>query len=114
MATHISLTAIPGGVINALGHLPGRNAREKLKVFFGLAAPHPDENGSYATNFAEGYEGVVMGEPRHGDHHKNPKNPYLASDRELRRDPTGVLIRKLVERGLARLPVTRPGQQKVA
>ncbi len=104
MATHLIALVGMGGDINSINHTGQKSGViNRARVLLGLDKPVPDENGEYAADLLEGKEAILLAEPRHKQHHKNPKNPYLAGTK-LRRDPVGKIIKGLTKLGLAKTP----------
>lgn len=103
-AVHIGAMFNMAGFINAETHTgQEKGFKNRLNVMLGRKDPVPDERGEFAANLLEGHEWLVAGEPRHGDHHANPGNPYLVG-RKLTEDPPGFIIHQMVRLGLAETP----------
>jgi hypothetical protein len=93
-----------GGFVNAVNHTGQKKGfMNRVKTLLGKKDPVADENGYFAADIAQGCEFIVMGEPRHKQHHDNPQEPFLAGTK-IRRDPPGAIIKLLVNRGLAKTP----------
>lgn len=99
MATHIIAMLGMGGDINSINHTGQKSGViNRAKVLLGKEKPVPDEKGEYAADLLPGKEFIVLGEPRHKQHHDKPADPYLA------KDPVSWIIRALTRLGLAKTP----------
>lgn len=109
MAVYIPGILALGGGVNSLGHTGQvKNERERLRVVLGKQPAVPDTDGLYSSNFFPGIVGVLTaGEADHGNHHKDPSNPFI-SGMKWYRDPVGVGLRWLGRAGLVSFPTRNP------
>ncbi len=103
MGIYIAAVLSLGGGVNSLGHTGKTdNIVDLLKVMVGTKKPVPDENGSFACDFAKHLEFFTAGEARHGRHHNQPFNPFITSENNYFRDPSSGLIKGLARLGLSK------------
>lgn len=96
MAEYVPLVLLLGGGVNMMGHTGQvENEIERMRVVLGKKAAVPDENGSYASNFFKYLAFLTAGEANHGDHHKNPGNPFITSENNVFKDPSSILLKLL-------------------
>jgi hypothetical protein len=106
MAEYVAAVLLLGGGVNTLGHTgKTENEIDKMKVILGLQTATPDTNGSYASNFFHWLEFFSAGEAKHSNHHKNPGNPAISSERNPLRDPTYAVLKELAKHSLHGIPL---------
>lgn len=97
MACYIPSVLLLGGGVNMMGHTGQvENEIERIRVIMGKQQAIPDENGSYASNFFKWLSFFTAGEASHGDHHKNPGNPFISGENPLK-DPTSAILKQLAK-----------------
>ncbi|HEY4964459.1 MAG TPA: fatty acid desaturase [Candidatus Saccharimonadales bacterium] len=101
MASYIPAVLMLGGGVNMMGHTGQvENEIERLRVIFGKQAAIPDADGSYASNFFKWLAFFTAGEANHGDHHRDPGNPFLTSENNPLRDPSSAILKELAKHSL--------------